>query len=219
MISGNTRLSDYYTIADLSPTSTGIPNMPTQNELPSLKKLASVLDKIRIKLGRFRIASGYRSPIVNAAVGGSSTSRHMKGEAVDIVPYAMSAEKFWASILADSELRNSLGEISYKKPQGSIHLSLPYQASYGYQVIGSARVADGSPMVYKSISKTDEKQYLAKYDLIDTRIPATIDQMQASIASSVQNIFKKVAPQSNMGKAVFVLGIGSLALISVLKRK
>jgi hypothetical protein len=220
MIAPNTRLSDYYTVADLTTTSTGIANLPTtQKELDSLKKLASVLDILKRKLGSFRIASGYRNALVNAAVGGSSTSRHMTGEAVDIVPTSMSAEKYWASILADPALRNSLGEISYKKPQNSIHLSLPFSSYLGAQVIGSARVADGSPMVYKSISKSQENDYLAKYNLIDTRTPATIEYMQASTAQAVQNLFNKVAPQTYMGKAVLLLGIGSLALIAVVKRK
>ena len=32
-----------------------------------------------------KISSGYRSPALNKAVGGSATSQHMKGEAADIV--------------------------------------------------------------------------------------------------------------------------------------
>lgn len=219
MISSNTRLSDYFTVADLTVTSTGIPNLPTQSELASLKELASVLDILKQRIGGFRIASGYRSPLVNAAVGGSSTSRHMKGEAVDIIPLTKTAEKYWAEILANPDLRKKLGEISYKKPQGSIHLSLPYRTKFGFQVIGSARLAEGSPMVYKSINQSQENSFLAKYGLIDTRTPATIDEMQASIAASVQNLFKDVAPQSNMGKTFMVAGMGALALVLFIKRK
>lgn len=219
MIASNTRLSDYYTIADLTPTSTGIPNLPTQNELSSLKRLASVLDLIRTRLGPFRIASGYRSPLVNSAVGGSTTSRHMKGEAVDIIPIGKSAERYWTQILADNDIRTKLGEISYKKPQGSIHLSLPYRSSYGFQVIGSARLAEGSPMVYKSISTKQETDFLAKYDLIDTRRVASIEDIYSNTAQKVQDLFKNVAPQSNMGKAVMVAGMGSLVLVLFIRRK
>ena len=218
MISAYTRLSDYFTVADLTPTSTGIDNTPSTNELPSLKKLASVLDTLKTRLGPFRIASGYRSPLVNAAVGGSSTSRHMKGEAVDIVPIGKSAEKYWTEILADNFLRNSLGEISYKKPQGSIHLSLPFQAAHGYQVVGSARLAEGSPMIYKTLSAAQEKSFLSKYNLIDNRQPSSINQIQASTAAAVQNLFKSVTPTSYTGKIYLALGLVGISAVVLIKK-
>ena len=45
----------------------------------------NVLDPIRRMWGRpIIVNSGYRCPKLNAAVGGSATSQHMKGEAADI---------------------------------------------------------------------------------------------------------------------------------------
>lgn len=164
-ISPDTRLSTHFTLRDLTQTSTGIANLPTATELPLLRKLASVLDILKEKVGPFRIASGYRSPLVNAAVGGSSTSRHMAGDAVDIVPLTMTAEEYWSKIIANPALRNSLGEISYKIPQGSIHISLPFTNSYGGRVVASARVASGSPMVYRSQTESQIASYLSKYGL------------------------------------------------------
>lgn len=171
-ISANTQLSKYYQVADLTPTSTGIANLPTNNELPRLRKLASVLDILREEIGNFTIASAYRSPLVNSAVGGSSTSRHMAGDAADIIPHTMTAEKYWVKILANERIKNMLGEISYKIPQNSIHISLPFTNSYGGRVLASARVASGSPMVYRSIDSQAISDYLAKYNLKVT--PATI---------------------------------------------
>lgn len=210
-ISPETQLSDYYQVKDLSTTSTGFPNLPTETELPNLKKLASSLDILRRKLGNFAIASGYRSPVVNAAVGGASTSRHLFGDAVDIVPYTMTTEKYWAEILADSDLRKLFGEISYKKPQNAIHLSLPFKNSLGVQVIGSARVADGSPLVYVSQTPSQVNTYLSKYGLAQASLP-----IQANIIGGVQKVLS-VANQSYFGKAMLVLG-GGVLLLSITRK-
>jgi zinc D-Ala-D-Ala carboxypeptidase len=64
----------------------GIPNTPVQKEIESLTRLAQcVLQPIRDHFGRaVKVNSGYRSPQVNAVIGGSLTSDHCKGMAADI---------------------------------------------------------------------------------------------------------------------------------------
>jgi len=47
------------------------------------------------------VTSGYRSPEVNARVGGSAKSQHMLGEAADVVPVGLDAPAAMA-ILADA---------------------------------------------------------------------------------------------------------------------
>lgn len=64
----------------------GISNMPTEAHIANLKLLAEkVFEPIR---NNFRcpiiISSGYRSKELNAKVGGSATSQHSSGEAIDI---------------------------------------------------------------------------------------------------------------------------------------
>ena len=44
------------------------------------------LEPLRAKFGPLYINSGYRSPAVNTAIGGSKTSAHMSGCAADIDP-------------------------------------------------------------------------------------------------------------------------------------
>ena len=63
-----------------------IPNIPTKNTLANLKTLAEkVLQPVRDHYGvGVKVNSGYRSPDVNTAVGGSRTSDHCKGMAADI---------------------------------------------------------------------------------------------------------------------------------------
>ena len=64
----------------------GMPNEPTETDIANLKLLAEkVLQPLRDHYGvGIKVNSGYRSPDVNAAVGGSRTSDHCKGQAADI---------------------------------------------------------------------------------------------------------------------------------------
>lgn len=64
----------------------GIPNIPTPEHLENFKKLAEhVFEPIRNHFGvPINISSGYRSKELNKAVGGSSTSDHCYGRAIDI---------------------------------------------------------------------------------------------------------------------------------------
>ena len=64
----------------------GISNMPTEAHIANFKLLAeNIFEPIR---QHFRcpiiISSGYRSKELNAAIGGSLTSQHCQGEAIDI---------------------------------------------------------------------------------------------------------------------------------------
>jgi hypothetical protein len=64
----------------------GISNMPTPEHLENFKKLAeNVFQPIREHFGKpIHISSGYRSKALNTAVGGSLSSQHCTGEAIDI---------------------------------------------------------------------------------------------------------------------------------------
>jgi zinc D-Ala-D-Ala carboxypeptidase len=63
----------------------GIPNIPSPDHIENITALAkNVLQPIRDEFGPVIINSGYRSQELNAAIGGSATSQHCKGEAADI---------------------------------------------------------------------------------------------------------------------------------------
>lgn len=63
-----------------------IENLPSWTDVENLLDLAVlVLDPIREAWGQpLMVTSGYRSPQLNAAVGGVPTSAHMEGYAVDV---------------------------------------------------------------------------------------------------------------------------------------
>ncbi len=80
----------YFTIDELCASDTaqrrGIDNTPDTAKKQKLQTLIEqLLDPIRAAWGApITINSGYRSPKLNAAVGGVSTSQHLRGEAADI---------------------------------------------------------------------------------------------------------------------------------------
>ncbi len=82
------RPGEYFTWSEMQTTSTGLPNAAPFSLRRNLRHLCQfILDPLREELGPIKVNSGYRSPTVNAAVGGSKTSAHMKGLAADIVSY------------------------------------------------------------------------------------------------------------------------------------
>lgn len=83
-------LTKNFTLSELTKSETalrkGLDNAPTQDVISALQTLAvNVLQPVREHYGKgVKVNSGYRSPEVNASVGGSKTSDHCKGQAADI---------------------------------------------------------------------------------------------------------------------------------------
>ena len=75
-----------FSFNELTKTDTGIKNVPDDmNVLSNLCRLAAFLQTIRNELHLpIIVNSAYRSPEVNAKVGGVSSSYHCKGLAADI---------------------------------------------------------------------------------------------------------------------------------------
>jgi zinc D-Ala-D-Ala carboxypeptidase len=73
------------TVSDTA-TRLGLDNTPNETVILNLKALAeNILQPVREHFGKsVKVNSGYRAPEVNAAVGGSKTSDHCKGQAADI---------------------------------------------------------------------------------------------------------------------------------------
>lgn len=61
----------------------GLDNTPNDEQIANLTDLAQSLERVQQLLGPLHISSAFRSPKVNAAIGGSSTSAHMEGYAAD----------------------------------------------------------------------------------------------------------------------------------------
>ena len=79
------KLSKNFTLAELTKTSTGLPNALPKHLEGNIQSLVdNVLQPVRDALGVIIVTSCYRSPEVNKAIGGSSTSQHCLGQAADL---------------------------------------------------------------------------------------------------------------------------------------
>lgn len=85
------RLTPHFSLEELTMSQTAermqLDNVPVGDVLHNLHRTARSLETVRALLGDkpLVISSGYRSPRVNQAVGGSRTSAHMDGHAIDFI--------------------------------------------------------------------------------------------------------------------------------------
>lgn len=99
-------LSPHFTLGELVHTShRTIDNTPNEEIILSLTQLCvKFLEPIRNKFGSLRVNSGYRSPALNKAIGGSKTSAHMFGCAADIVSSTIKLQTITNWLIEESNL-------------------------------------------------------------------------------------------------------------------
>ena len=101
-------LSTNFSLSEFTKSSTskrlGLDNTPSLNVIKALTYLClHVLQPLRNWYGKaIIISSGYRSPKVNKAVGGVSTSQHMKGEAADLHLPSLEIGRRWFNYIRDN---------------------------------------------------------------------------------------------------------------------
>lgn len=105
------QLSKDFSLAELTVSQTavrrGIDNNPSPAVVDNLEALcANVLQPVRDHFGRpVVVSSGYRSKVLNLAIGGSLTSAHCNGEAADFtvpgVPLWDVAQWIWTNLEYD----------------------------------------------------------------------------------------------------------------------
>ena len=83
------KLTENFSLSEMivSPTAKrlGLSNTPTPEHIENMRYCCEkILEPVRAHFGKsIQINSSYRSPLVNKAVGGSKTSQHVNGQAID----------------------------------------------------------------------------------------------------------------------------------------
>lgn len=125
----NQQLSQHFTLREFVVSGTAIKhnieNMPEAHHVERLRVLCQrVLEPLRRRFGVIRITSGYRCPRLNAQVGGSASSQHMRGEAADIhVSGRQQGEKMFAYIRDNLDFDQLLFERRAKSGTVWLHVS------------------------------------------------------------------------------------------------
>ena len=143
-INKQVRLSDHFTLGELTKTNTKIKNVPNEAQVENLKRLCGWLEQLRRRPtpspSLFRegseepiiINSGYRSPEVNRAVGGVPDSNHLTGCAVDIHVTGLEQLIHYASTLLDisDERQEDFDELLLERsPKGTYWLHFAVRPS------------------------------------------------------------------------------------------
>lgn len=120
-----------FTIGELCRTATGIANIPGPIAVTNLQKLIAGLELVRTLLGDnpIRISSGFRSPAVNSAVGGSKTSAHVLGFAADFTCPAFGDPRDIVAAIAKSGI--VFDQVIWEHPPGRnpwVHISFDPKA-------------------------------------------------------------------------------------------
>ena len=87
------RLSKNFALSEMTKSATAerlrVDNSPGSHHLVNLTHLCiNILQPVRDQFGVITINSGYRSPALNAKVGGSKKSQHCNGQAADFESFS-----------------------------------------------------------------------------------------------------------------------------------
>jgi hypothetical protein len=137
-----TRLSPHFLLSEMTVSQTasrlGIRNVPGPNQIAALTALClNVLEPVRVHFGRpVIVSSGYRSPAVNRAVGGSSTSQHTRGEASDFTVPGVSNLEVCRWIAKNTQFDQLIYEFG---ESGWVHCS--YGPRHRRQLLSAKRIS------------------------------------------------------------------------------
>ena len=106
-----------------------------------LPRFLDLLDAVRDIAGTaFRVTSDFRTPEENKVVGGSGTSFHLEGRAIDFVVWPWNAKELWRVTRAVAAVEAAYGEtfeleLAQSPSDRHIHLGLQRRGEPGELVL------------------------------------------------------------------------------------
>ena len=196
------KLTDNFSLEEMivSPTAKrlGLSNIPTPEHVENMRYCCEkILEPVRAKFGAVTINSSYRAPLVNKAVGGSKTSQHVNGQAIDFEVKGVDNKKVADWIADNLEFDQVILEFysAGDKNSGWVHASIKKAGGNRRQrMIASKSKAGGT--TYTQVKDFD---------------PSTLPG-QSRVGSVA--VVAPVAPQQTAQKATPVVsGLGPLAAL------
>jgi hypothetical protein len=152
------QLSKHLSLAEVTRSDSakrnGISNQPTPEHLENFKKLAEkIFEPIREHFKvPIHISSGYRSKELNQAIGGSLTSQHCTGEAIDVdmdgSASGVSNADVFKYIKDNLEFDQLIAEFPEKGNPAWVHVSYESTGKQRKQILVAKKV--GGKTVYSS---------------------------------------------------------------------
>ena len=125
------KLTDNFSLEEMivSPTAKrlGLSNTPTPEHVENMRYCCEkILEPVRAHFGAVTINSSYRAPLVNKAVGGSKTSQHVNGQAIDFEVKGVDNKKVADWVADNLEFDQVILEFytSGDKNSGWVHASI-----------------------------------------------------------------------------------------------
>jgi hypothetical protein len=150
-------LTEHFTWVEATASATakarGIDNTPDAAAREAIQHAAALMEAVRSLFGRaVQVTSWYRSPEVNRAVGGSATSDHMIGYAVDFRIPGIAAITVAQAIIASPLLFDQLIWYPPGHPNGQTGDRLHISAAPGNRREVLTRNRGNSPMYAQGLS-------------------------------------------------------------------
>ena len=195
-----TQLTEHFTLAEMivSPTAKrlGIPNTPTPAHIENMRYCCEkILEPVRAKFGPVTINSSYRAPLVNKAVGGSATSQHVNGQAIDFEVKGVDNKKVADWVADNLEFDQVILEFyaAGDKNSGWVHASIKKEGGNRKQRLVATKSKAGG----------------TKYTPVKDFDPSTTKEAGAPVLETVAQV-AKVAPKAT---PPVVTGLGPMAAL------
>jgi len=193
-----TQLTEHFTLEELtvSPTAKklGLPNTPTAEHIENMRYCCEkILEPVRAKFGPVTVNSSYRAPLVNKAVGGSKTSQHVNGQAIDFEVKGVDNKKVADWVADNLEFDQVILEFysAGDKNSGWVHASIKKEGGNRKQRLVATKSKAGG----------------TKYTPVADFDPSTTKEAGAPVVEAVAQVAKAVAQTTSTA------GLGPMAAL------